>query len=56
MAPKSIEMFQIGYAPNSWDALTVAPRGAASRKRRSSLPGLAVDGDARARTIASGTG
>ncbi len=45
LAPASIELFQIGYAPNSWDALTnhLAARGISGDEMHEA--GLAVQGE-----------
>lgn len=45
LAPSSVEKFQIGYAPNSWDALLrhLEPRGVTAAEASSA--GLAVEGE-----------
>ena len=45
LAPSSVEMFQIGYAPNSWDALTAHLTGRGFSPAEIVTGGLAVEGD-----------
>lgn len=45
LAAASVEMFQLGYAPNSWDALTAHLAGRGFSQQEIVTAGLAVDGD-----------
>ena len=45
IAPASLEMFQLGYAPNSWDALTAHLAGRGFTQQEIVTAGLAVEGD-----------
>jgi DNA primase len=45
LADASVEMFQLGYAPNSWDALTGYLTGRGFSQQEIVTAGLAVDGD-----------
>ena len=43
VAPAAVELFQIGYAPNSWDALTIHLTGRGFSSQEIVTAGLAVD-------------
>src|SRR4029079_7941622 len=45
MAAKSIEMFQIGYAPNSWEALSTHLESRGFPQAEMAPAGLAVEGE-----------
>lgn len=45
LAPKSVETFQIGYAPNTWEALTSQLEARAFSRQEALDAGLAVEGD-----------
>lgn len=45
IAAASLEMFQIGYAPNSWDALTAHLTNRGFSPQENVLAGLGVEGD-----------
>lgn len=45
MAPESVERFQIGYAPNSWDALLEHMKGRGFGAEELVAAGLAVEGE-----------
>ena len=45
MAPSSVEKFHIGYAPNSWDALTAHLESRGMTPAEAVATGLAIEGD-----------